>query len=63
MTSDRAYRRALPHEVALAELERCGGTQFDRECVDAFAKSIDAHLERRRNESLTPSPPAEPDEQ
>ena len=25
MTSDRAYRRALPHEVAIAEIERCCG--------------------------------------
>ena len=25
MTSDRAYRRALPHEVAVAEIERCCG--------------------------------------
>src|SRR5262249_20915497 len=25
MTSDRSYRRALPHEVAVAEIERCSG--------------------------------------
>jgi HD-GYP domain-containing protein (c-di-GMP phosphodiesterase class II) len=25
MTSDRAYRRALPHEVAVTEIERCSG--------------------------------------
>ncbi|GIU94096.1 MAG: hypothetical protein KatS3mg012_0553 [Gaiellaceae bacterium] len=29
MTSTRAYREALPPEEALAELERCAGTQFD----------------------------------
>ena len=29
MTSDRAYRRALPHEVTVDEIERCSGTQFD----------------------------------
>lgn len=57
MTSDRAYRRALPHEVALTEIERCTGSQFDPECVDAFTKSIDDHLERRRSESLLPPPP------
>src|SRR4029078_10786293 len=27
ITSDRSYRRALPHEVALAEIDRCSGTQ------------------------------------
>jgi HD-GYP domain-containing protein (c-di-GMP phosphodiesterase class II) len=29
MTSDRPYRRALSHGEALAEVERCAGTQFD----------------------------------
>ena len=27
--SDRPYRKALPRDVALAELRRCAGTQFD----------------------------------
>ena len=36
MTTDRAYRKALPHEVAVAELERCSGTQFDPELVEVF---------------------------
>jgi diguanylate cyclase (GGDEF)-like protein len=35
MTSDRPYRRARPVDVALAELRRCAGTQFDPEVVDA----------------------------
>jgi putative two-component system response regulator len=29
MTSDRPYRRALPAEAALAEIDRCAGGQFD----------------------------------
>jgi hypothetical protein len=29
MTTDRAYRRALPVETAVAELRRCSGHQFD----------------------------------
>ena len=29
MTSNRTYRRALPLEVALTEIRRCAGTQFD----------------------------------
>jgi HD-GYP domain-containing protein (c-di-GMP phosphodiesterase class II) len=62
MTSDRAYRKALPHEVAMTEIERCSGSQFDPECVDAFTKSIDDHLERRRSESLLPPPPTGTDD-
>lgn len=33
MTSDRPYRRALPVDAALRELERWAGTQFDTEVV------------------------------
>ncbi len=40
MTSDRAYRRALPHQVAVSEIERCSGTQFDPELGNAFIKFI-----------------------
>ncbi len=41
MTSDRAYRRALPHEVAIGEIERCAGTQFDPELADAFVRFVE----------------------
>jgi len=37
MTSDRPYRRARPADVALAELRRCAGTQFDPAVVAAVA--------------------------
>ncbi len=40
MTSDRAYRRAMPHEIAMAEVGRCAKAQFDPQCVDAFEKGI-----------------------
>lgn len=36
MVSDRPYRRALRPAVALGELERCRGTQFDPQAVDAM---------------------------
>jgi putative nucleotidyltransferase with HDIG domain len=36
MTSNRPYRRALPHSVACAELARCRGKQFDPLVVDTF---------------------------
>jgi putative nucleotidyltransferase with HDIG domain len=38
MTSDRPYRRALSADEALAEVERCAGTQFDPELVEVFVE-------------------------
>jgi putative nucleotidyltransferase with HDIG domain len=40
MTSDRPYRKALDAEVALAELVRGRGTQWDPHVVDAFAETL-----------------------
>jgi putative nucleotidyltransferase with HDIG domain len=36
MTSNRTYRKALPLEVALIEIRRCSGTQFDPKLAEAF---------------------------
>lgn len=36
MTLKRAYRPALGHDVAVEELRRCAGGQFDPEVVEAF---------------------------
>ncbi len=41
MTSDRAYRKALPHEVTVGEIERCSGTQFDPDLAGIFIENID----------------------
>jgi len=49
MTSDRSYRRALPHEVALAEIERCSGSQFDPEVAANFSDNIEGYRDERRN--------------
>ena len=38
MTSDRPYRRALPFDAAVEEIDRCGGTQFDPEVVRRFVE-------------------------
>ncbi|MCX5662023.1 MAG: HD-GYP domain-containing protein [Planctomycetota bacterium] len=38
MSSNRSYRHALPRERVLAELERCGGTQFDPKLAPIFVK-------------------------
>ena len=36
MTTDRPYRRGRPASEALAELERCAGSQFDPQVVAAL---------------------------
>lgn len=36
MTSDRPYRAALSREEAIAEVDRCAGTQFDPLVAEAF---------------------------
>ncbi|MBV9802051.1 MAG: diguanylate cyclase [Solirubrobacterales bacterium] len=41
MISDRAYRAAVPHEVACQELRRCAGAQFDPAVVDAFLAVVE----------------------
>jgi response regulator RpfG family c-di-GMP phosphodiesterase len=38
MTSDRPYRRGLPHVEAVAAIRTGAGTQFDPRVVDAFAE-------------------------
>ncbi len=48
MTSDRSYRRALPHEVALAEIERCNGSQFDPDVAGSFVEGIDGYREEAK---------------
>ena len=39
MTSERSCRMARTEEEALAELERCAGSQWDPELVNVFLKT------------------------
>lgn len=41
MTTNRAYRKALEHDVAVAELDRCTGSQFDPDVVAAFLRGLE----------------------
>jgi response regulator RpfG family c-di-GMP phosphodiesterase len=41
MTSDRAYRKALPHEVATSEINRCTGSQFDPDVAQLFLSTVE----------------------
>ncbi|MGW1377293.1 HD-GYP domain-containing protein [Streptomyces sp. NPDC002446] len=43
MTSTRSYSRARPVPVAVAELRKCAGTQFDPRMVRALAASLDRY--------------------
>ncbi len=49
MTSDRSYRRALPHEVAITEIDRCRATQFDPDVAAQFSENIDAYRDEQRD--------------
>ena len=40
ITSDRSYKKGRTAEQALGELERCAGTQFDPELVQAFVRAM-----------------------
>jgi putative nucleotidyltransferase with HDIG domain len=40
MTTDRPYRKRLPLEVVIGELQKCKGTQFDPELVDVVISSV-----------------------
>ncbi len=40
MTTDRPYRRALSTEAALAEMQRCSGTQFEPRVVAALHRVV-----------------------
>ena len=40
MTTDRSYRNARPVEEAVAELQRCSGTDFDPAVVEALTASV-----------------------
>ncbi len=52
MCSDRAYRKALPHEVAAEELERFSGKMYDPEVVEVFKKVPKGELEDIRNADI-----------
>lgn len=49
MTSTRPYRTALPHEVAINEIKRCSGTQFDPVLAELFVKLSNTIDEARKN--------------
>ncbi|HKU39704.1 MAG TPA: HD domain-containing phosphohydrolase [Polyangiales bacterium] len=49
MTSDRAYRRALPHSVTMTEIQSCAGSQFDPDVAGEFSEAIQAYRKERED--------------
>ena len=47
MVSDRPYRAGLPYDEARSQLQRGGGTQWDREYSDRFVDLIDSGIVER----------------
>lgn len=45
ITDKRPYQEARPHEEAVAELERCAGTQFDPQVVEAFLRALERRVD------------------
>ena len=58
MTSDRPYRRGTTFENAVAEVQRCAGSQFDPEVVRAFLDIRVKNL-RRIKEDMAAARPCE----
>jgi HD-GYP domain-containing protein (c-di-GMP phosphodiesterase class II) len=58
MTSDRSYRGAKPLDVAVEELHKGAGTQFDPIMVEAFVRALDR--EGWEPPDKAPLPPLEP---
>ncbi len=52
MTTNRAYRAALPVAHAIAELERCSSDQFDPAVVAALVRTVAKHPEHRPARAL-----------
>jgi HD-GYP domain-containing protein (c-di-GMP phosphodiesterase class II) len=55
MTASRPYRRSRGHAEAVAELQRCSGTQFDPEVVRVFVALFAAAAPAERRVAQRPT--------
>ncbi len=53
MTHDRVYKKAVSHEEAVKELQRCSGTQFDPEIIIKFVELFGRVKEKDREDRGT----------
>ena len=49
MTSTRPYRNALSHEIAIEEIKKCAGTQFDPRLAEIFVSLEDKIKDAKEN--------------
>jgi putative nucleotidyltransferase with HDIG domain len=58
MRTDRAYRKALSLDTALAELRANAGSQFDPQVVDVLLSLVDPVADVARSDAAAPGPAA-----
>jgi len=56
MTSDRAYRKGLSHDIAIEEIKKGSGTQFSPSVVEAFLSIVNASNEEIKYLDLHSNP-------
>ena len=49
MTSTRSYRKALTHEIAIDEIQKCAGSQFDPVLAQKFVEIQDTIRAAKEN--------------
>lgn len=52
MTADRPYRKALDQKIAVEELYRCAGSQFDEKLVSVFINEVLNYSESIQNDDI-----------
>jgi putative nucleotidyltransferase with HDIG domain len=58
MTTTRSYRKAMPLEHAITEMQRCAGSHFDPSVVDALVSVVqgaDANVEAQKTMATSPA--------
>lgn len=51
MTSDRPYRKGMATDIAVDEIIRCSGTQFDPKVVDAFVTIVKKEEQEKQKQT------------
>lgn len=52
MTSDRPYRKGMPHQAAFDEIQKKAGTQFDPQCAQGYFAIRDRIVEEMHSQGI-----------